>query len=87
MKTNTVIDGRDFYYEVWIDGRVYKFLNGLDAMDFAKVASRHITKKSWESELPEIGVKIITVPEEPEVVKEPEEELHCDEQLEKECEA
>lgn len=87
MRTNTVIDGRDFYYEVWIDGRVYKFLNGLDAMDFAKVASRHITKKSWESELPGISVKIIAVPEEPEVVKEPEEEIRCDEQLEKECEA
>lgn len=93
MRTNTVIDGRDFYYEVWIDGRVYKFLNGLDAMDFAKVASRHITKKSWESEIPEIGVKIVTTqeePEEPEVVEDLEEPWkgpRCDEQLEKECEA
>ncbi len=86
MRTNTMIDNREFSYEVWIDGRTYKFSNGIDAMDFARVASRHILKKSWESEIPEIDVKIVTTqeePEEPEVV----EELHCDEQLEKECEA
>lgn len=86
MRTNTMIDNREFSYEVWIDGRNYKFSNGIDAMDFARVASRHILKKSWESEIPEIGVKIVTTqeePEEPEVV----EEIRCDEQLEKECEA
>lgn len=83
MRTNTTIDNREFSYEVWIDGRTYKFSNGIDAMDFAGVASRHILKKSWEREIPEIGVMIVTTQEEPEVV----EEIHCDEQLEKECEA
>ena len=62
-------------------------------MDFARVASRHILKKSWESELPEIGVKIVTTQEEPKPAEEPAEldepwkGPRCDEQLEKECEA
>lgn len=85
MRTNTM-NNRDFSYEVWIDGRNYKFSNGIDAMDFARVASRHILKKSWETEIPEIGVKIVTTQEEPE---DPEEEPKPEdlEQLEKECEA
>lgn len=72
---------RETTYTVIVDGRYYSFGSGAAALEFAHLAARHILKKSWEKELPEITIKIVPV-EEPE-----EEELHCDEELEKECEA
>lgn len=77
---------RDIIYEVRVDGRAYTFTQGNDAVDFAWNLARHINKKSWESELPEIDIKLVLLEEE---IIETEEklELRCDEVLEKECEA
>lgn len=84
MDFKKVIDDRDFTYDVWIDGRVYKFYYANDAVEFARCAARHIVKKSWEPTVPEVNVRIVVIePEEPK----PEEEVTCDEKLEEECEA
>lgn len=75
---------RNLVFNVKIDGRTYTFRSGVTALDFLVTAARAITQKSWESELPDLGIVLnIEEQEEPK----PEEELHCDEQLEKECEA
>lgn len=74
-------------YYVKIDGRVFEFTEGDSAMEFAESALFTITKKSWETEAPDIEIRLALEEEEPEVVEEPEEEIRCNEQLEKECEA
>ena len=82
------IEGGKHYmvkYYVKIDGRVFEFTEGESAMDFAETALFTITKKSWETEAPDIEIRLELEEEEPE--EEPEEELRCDEELEKECEA
>lgn len=73
---------RTMVFNVKIDGRTFSFYSGVEALDFLVTAARAITKKSWESEIPDLGIVLdIKEPEEPE------EEIRCDEQLEKECEA
>ena len=75
---------RTMVFNVKIDGRTFSFYSGVDALDFMVSAARTMTRKPWESEIPDIGIVLdIKDLEEPK----PEEELHCDEQLEKECEA
>lgn len=71
-------------YYVKIDGRVFEFTEGESAMEFAESALFTITKKSWETEAPDIEIRLALEEEEPE---EPEEEVTCDEKLEEECEA
>lgn len=79
---------RTMVFNVKIDGRTFSFYSGVDALDFLVLAARTITQKSWESELPDLGIELtIKEQEEPKPAEEPEEEIHCDEQLEKECEA
>ena len=73
---------RTMVFNVKIDGRIYSFYSGVAALDFLVTAARSITQKSWESELPDLGI-VLDIKEK----EEPEEELHCDEELEKECEA
>ena len=75
---------RDLKYIVIVDSRCFEFISARTALDFAQMATRQMIKKSWEAELPEVILKVVPVEEEPE---EPEEELRCDEELEKECEA
>lgn len=79
---------RTMVFNVRIDGRTFSFYSGVEALDFLVTAARAITKKSWESEIPDLGIVLdIKEPEEPVPEEEPEEEIRCDEQLEKECEA
>lgn len=79
---------RTMVFNVKIDGRTFTFYSGMEALDFLVTAARAITKKSWESEIPDLGIVLdIKEPEEPVPGEEPEEEIRCDEQLEKECEA
>ena len=73
---------RETTYTVIVDGRYYSFGSGAAALEFAHLAARHILKRSWEKDLPEITIKIVPVEPEPE-----EEELRCDEELERVCEA
>ena len=74
---------RTIVFNVRIDGRTYSFNSGVGALDFLMAAARTITQKSWESELPELGI-VLDIQE----MKEPEEEpMESLEQLEKECEA
>ena len=75
-------------YYVKIDGRVFKFTESDSAMDFAEMALFTMTKKSWETEAPDIEIRLALEEEEPEEpAPEEEEEIRCDEKLEKECEA
>lgn len=87
-KTYTIKGGKHYMikYYVKIDGRVFEFTESEEAMEFAEMAIYTIMKKSWETEAPDIEIRLALEEEEPE---EPEavEEIHCDEQLEKECEA
>lgn len=79
---------RTMVFNVRIDGRTFSFYSGVEALDFLVTAARTITQKSWESELPDLGIVLdLKEQEKPKPAEEPEEELHCDEQLEKECEA
>lgn len=79
---------RTMVFNVRIDGRTFTFYSGVEALDFLVTAARAITKKSWESEIPDLGIVLdIKEQEEPKPEEEPEEEIRCDEQLEKECEA
>lgn len=79
---------RTIVFNVRIDGRTYSFNSGVGALDFLMAAARTITQKPWENGLPELGIVLdIKEMEEPKQEEEPEEDLHCDEQLEKECEA
>ena len=79
---------RTIVFNVRIDGRTYSFNSGVGALDFLMAAARTITQKPWENDLPELGIVLdIKELEEPKPEEEPEEDLHCDEQLEKECEA
>lgn len=79
---------RTMVFNVKIDGRTFTFYWGAEALDFLVTAARAITKKSWESEFPNLGIVLdIKEQEEPVQAEEPEEEIRCDEQLEKECEA
>jgi hypothetical protein len=72
-------------FNVKIDGRTFTFYSGMEALDFLVSAARAITQKSWESELPDLGIVLdIKDQEEPKPAEEPAEDL---EQLEKECEA
>lgn len=74
---------RTIVFNVRIDGRTYSFNSGVGALDFLMAAARTITQKPWENGLPELGIVLdIKELEEPK----PEEDLHCDEELEKECE-
>lgn len=75
---------RDTTYTVIIDSRFYEFGSGAAALEFAHLAARHMTKKSWETELPDVMIKIVPVEPEEIEAEEPAEDL---EQLEKECEA
>jgi hypothetical protein len=70
-------------YYVKIDGRVFEFTEGESAMEFAESALFTITKKSWETEAPDIEIRLALEEEEP-VLEEESEDL---EELEKECEA
>lgn len=79
---------RTIVFNVRIDTRTYRFYSGVEALDFLATAARAITRKPWESELPDIGIVLdIKEQEEPVPEEEPEEEVTCDEQFEKECEA
>lgn len=84
-KTCTIKGGKHYMikYYVKIDGRVFEFTESEPAMEFAEMAIYTIKKKPWETEEPDVEIRLV-YEEDPE---EPEEELHCDEQLEKECEA
>lgn len=76
---------RTMVFNVKIDGRTFTFYSGMEAFDFLVTAARAITKKPWESELPDIGIVLnIKEQEEPKPAEEPAEDL---EELEKECEA
>lgn len=76
---------RTMVFNVKIDGRTFSFYSGVEALDFLVSAARTITQKSWESELPDLGIElVIKEQEEPRPTVEPAEDL---EQLEKECEA
>lgn len=70
---------RTMVFNVKIDGRTFSFYSGVEALDFLVTAARSISKKSWESELPDLGIYLD--------IKEPEEPAEDLEQLEKECEA
>lgn len=72
---------RTMVFNVKIEGRTFSFYSGVEALDFLVTAARAITKKSWESEIPDLGI-VLDIKE-----PAPEEEIRCDEQLEKECEA
>lgn len=86
---------RTMVFNVKIDGRTFSFYSGVEALDFLVTAARAITKKSWESEIPGLGIELdIKEQEEPKPAEEPAEGPYepwkgprCDEQLEKECEA
>lgn len=76
---------RTMVFNVKIDGRTFTFYSGMEALEFLVTAARAITKKSWESEIPDLGIVLdIKEQEEPKPAEEPAEDL---EQLEKECEA
>lgn len=75
---------KDFKYTVIIDGRSYEFTGGRTALEFANIAIEHMIKKSWETELPDVAIKVELVEEE---LEEEEEDIHCDEELERVCEA
>lgn len=76
---------RTMVFNVKIDGRTFSFYSGVEALDFLVTAARSISKKSWESEIPDLGIMLdIKEQEEPKPAEEPAEDL---EQLEKECEA
>lgn len=77
---------RTMVFNVKIDGRTFTFYSGMEALDFLVTAARAITKKSWESDIPDLGI-VLDIKDQEEPAPEEEEELHCDEQLEKECEA
>ncbi len=75
---------RTMVFNVKIDGRTFTFYSGMEALDFLVAAARAITKKSWESEIPDLGiVLVIKEPEEPKPAEEPADL----EELEEECEA
>lgn len=75
---------RTLVFNVRIDGRTFSFYSGVEALVFLVTAARTITQKSWESELPDLGIVLdIKEQEEPKPAEEPAEDL---EQLEKECE-
>ena len=82
---------RTMVFNVKIDGRTFTFYSGVEALDFLVAAARAITKKSWESGVPDLGIVLDIKEEEPkpeeEELEEPWKGPRCDEQLEKECEA
>lgn len=85
---------RTMIFNVKIDGRTFSFYSGVEAQDFLVTAARSISKKSWESELPGLGIELVIKDqeepkpaEESEELEEPWKGPRCDEQLEKECEA
>lgn len=84
-------EGEKYYmvkYYVKIDGRVFEFTEGESAMEFAESALFTITKKSWETEAPDIEIRLALEEEEPEEpTPEEEEEIRCDEKLEEDPDA
>lgn len=85
-KTCTIKGGKHYMikYYVKIDGRVFEFTESEAAMEFAEMAIYTITKKSWETEEPEVEIRLVYEEDPEETEEEPAEDL---EQLEKECEA
>lgn len=53
-------------YYVKIDGRVFEFTEAESAMEFAESALFTITKNSWETEVPDIEIRLALEEEEPE---------------------
>lgn len=70
---------RTMVFNVKIDGRTFTFYSGVEALDFLVAAARAITMKSWESEIPDLGIVLD--------IKEQEEPAEDPEKLEEECEA
>lgn len=77
-------------YRVDVGCLSFEFDDGREALSFAKNCRISCTDAKWNGDPEEVTIHLMPVldnPEEPEVVEESEEEIHCDEQLEKECEA
>ena len=88
-KTYTIKGGKHYMikYYVKIDGRVFEFTESEEAMQFAEMAIYTITKKSWETEEPDIEIRLVYEEDPEETAEKLPEGVVSVEQLEEECEA
>lgn len=80
-----MIDTRDIvdiHYVVKVGDTHFEFETGEAALKFAKTARVSCSETTWDDQEYRITIELFPIWRE-----EPEEELQCDEQLEKECEA
>lgn len=79
LDTRTI---KGIHYTVKVGNQIYEFESDREALNFAKMARYTCSTLTWDDNPVEITIELFPIIEE-----EPEEEIHCDEQLEKECEA
>lgn len=83
LDTRTI---KDIHFTVKVGDKTFEFENGRSALQFAESARMTCSELTWDDEPQPITIELFPIIEE-EDDEEPEEEIHCDEQLEKECEA
>ena len=68
----------DIHFTVKVGDQTFEFENGRSALQFAESARMTCSELTWDDEPLPITIGLFPIIEE---------EIHCDEQLEKECEA
>ena len=83
LDTRTI---KDIHFTVRVGDKTFEFENGRSALQFAESARMTCSALTWDDEPLPVTIELFPIIEE-EDDEEPEEEIRCDEQLEKECEA
>ena len=83
LDTRTI---KDIHYTVKVGDKTFEFESGRLALQFAESARMTCSELTWDDEPQPITIDLFPIIEE-EDDEESEEEIRCDEQLEKECEA
>lgn len=83
LDTRTI---KDIHFTVRVGDKTFEFENGRSALQFAESARMTCSELTWDDEPQPITIELFPIIVE-EDDEESEEEIHCDEQLEKECEA
>ena len=81
-KTIDVRNIVDIHYVVKVGDTHFEFESGTAALKFADTARVTCSESRWDDGEYRVSIELFPIWKE-----DPEEELHCDEELEKECEA
>lgn len=85
LDTRTI---KDIHFTVRVGDKTFEFENGRSALQFAESARMTCSELTWDDEPQPVTIELFPIiEEEDDEETESEEEIHCDVQLEKECEA